>query len=173
MKATRVDVRAESLQPYRYPRSILLLDGLRVGLGCVITFGPLLFLTVGWSLALLFGVVGLIFLWFGFRVLAQSVFSIVLSSEGLTSRGLRRRVLTWKDLKALKLAYYAPMRRRHGGWYQLTLIGMGGKIQFDSTLIGFDELLRSALAAANQAGLAFDPSTRENLAAWAYQDASL
>lgn len=149
---------------------MLLLDGLRAGIGILMTFGPLVFLTVGRPLAIVLGGVGLIFLWFGGRVLAQCAFSITPSANGLSARGLRRRFLGWKDLSGLKLAYYAPMRRRRAGWYQLTLIGKEGAVRLDSTLDGFDDLLRSALDAATHAGLVFDPSTRENLAAWAHHD---
>ncbi|MGI9493287.1 MAG: hypothetical protein ACR2QF_12890, partial [Geminicoccaceae bacterium] len=92
------------------------------------------------------------------------------SDEGLSINGFHCWLFEWKDLTRLKLAYYAPIRRRHAGWYRLTLIGKKGTVRLDSTLDGFDDLLKSALAAATRAKLAFDPSTRENLAAWAQQD---
>lgn len=151
---------------YRYPPRVLFLDGLRACGGISITVGPLVFLMVGWPLALALGSVGLIFLWFGLRVLAQCLFSIVSTGDGLSSRGIWPHFLAWEDLSDLKLAYYAPMRRRHAGWYQLTLSGVNGSIRLESTLNGFDELLRLALAAAARADLAFDPSTRDNLSAW-------
>lgn len=158
------------MQPYRYPWRILTLDGLRASIGILVTLGPLCFLAVGRPLATLLGGVGLIFLWFGIRIVAQSMVSIMPSSEGLQCIGLRRRFLRWQDLTGIKLAYYAPIRRRNAGWYQLTLVGRNGVLRLDSTLIGFDELLRSATDAAVHARLALDPSTRENLAAWARQD---
>ncbi len=148
---------------------MLFLDGLRAGFGMLITFGPVFFLAVGWPLAMVLGVVGFIFLWFGLRTLAQCVVSIVPSADGIRSRGLRQRFLAWEDLQRLKLSYYAPIRRRHTGWFQLTLKGTNGSIRLDSTLNGFDDLLQAALAAASRADLAFDPSTRENLAAWAHR----
>lgn len=170
MRPQSEQMRGQDLKPYRYPRRMLLFDGLRAGVGILITLGPLLFLTVSRSLAMALGVVGLIFLWFGFRVLAQCMVSIVPSADGLSIRGLRQRFLGWEDLKGLKLAYYAPIRRRNAGWYQLTLMGKEGAIKLDSTMDGFDDLLRSALAAATHANLVYDPSTRENLAAWVHQD---
>ncbi len=160
------------MRPYHYPWQVLALDGLRAGIGILVTIGPLCFLVVGRPLALLLAGVGLIFLWFGTRVLAQSLVSIVPSSEGLLSTGPRRRFLRWQDLTGLKLAYYAPMRRRSAGWYQLTLVGRHDVLRLDSTLSGFDDLLRAAMDAADHARLPIDPSTRENLAAWVGQDKS-
>lgn len=155
------------MQVYRYPKHVLLLDGLRAGFGILVTFGPLLFLDVGRIMALVLATVGFLFLWFGGRVLSQWFFSVAPSSEGLQKGGASRFFLAWKDLKTLKLAHYAPVRRRQTGWYQLTLSTGDGRISVESTLEGFDDLLRLALEAATDAGLTFDPSTRDNLTAWA------
>jgi hypothetical protein len=158
------------LQPYSYPRHTLLMDGLRAGFGLSITFGPLLFLTISRPLTIVLWGLGLIFLWFGCRLIAQCMISIVPADDGLSINGFRRWFFGWRDLTGLKLAYYAPFRRREAGWYRLTLVGKERAVRLDSTLDGFDDLLRSALAAAAGAKLAFDPSTRENLAAWAHRD---
>jgi hypothetical protein len=141
-------------------------DGLRAGIGLLMSLGPLVFLTVGRPLAIVLGGIGMVFLLFGFRVLGQCVFSITATTDGLSSGGLRRRNLDWQELLGLKLAYYAPLKRRDAGWYQLKLIGERDVIRVDSTLDGFDDLMRAALEAAAGAGLVFDPSTRDNLAAW-------
>ncbi len=115
-------------------------------------------------------VLGLLFLWFGVRLFAQYMMSIVPSADGFSIRGLRSWFFDWGDLERLKLAYYAPIRRRHAGWYRLTLGGHEGTVRLDSTMDGFDDLLRSALKAAAAAKLILDPSTRENVSAWASQD---
>jgi len=166
----RIQVRAILPNTYRYPPEALFLDGLRASFGLIIAFGPLIFLDVGRPLAVVLGGVGLVFLWFGFRVLAQCVVSITLSKDGLMCRGMGRSFLAWEDLTGLSLAYYAPMRRRQAGWYQLTLSGASRSIRLESTLDGFDEVLRLARLAADRAELVLDPSTRDNLAARAKQD---
>jgi hypothetical protein len=83
----------------------------------------------------------------------------------------------------MKLAYYAPRAwagarrrdRRHErgergdgqhGWLQLTLQGTrGGPIRVESTLEGFDQVLRRAMAATTQRQLELDPTTTANLSA--------
>ena len=65
----------------------------------------------------------------------------------------------------MKLGYYAPFRRRTGGWYQLILEGGDRRLRFDSTIDGFDHILGVALRAANARNLTFDPTTGANLAA--------
>jgi hypothetical protein len=133
----------------------------------LICFGPLFFLTVVPLLAIVLVSSGLIFLWFSGRVLAQCLQSITLTTDGLSSRGLRQTRLAWTGLTGFRLAYYASLRRRSAGWYQLILVGEGNALRLESTLEGFDLVLQSALDAARRADLALDPSTRDNLAAWA------
>jgi hypothetical protein len=66
----------------------------------------------------------------------------------------------------MQLAYYAPRRARQDGWLQLTLRGPSGPaIRVDSTLDGFDDVLRRATGAAARNELPLDPATEANLAA--------
>ena len=155
------------MRALHYPRRLLFFDGLRAITGLSICFGPLLFLNVASLLAIVLGSLGLIFLWFLVRVLAQSLQSITIAADGVSSLGLRNTRLAWTGLTGFKLAHYGSLRHRRVGWYQLTLTGEGGALRLDSTLEGFDLVLRSALDAARCADLALDPSTRDNLAAWA------
>lgn len=160
------------MQTYRYPRALLLFDGLRAGFGILTSLGPLLFLDVSRILAVVLGGVAVLFLWFSCRVLIQYSVTIVPADDGFLYRGWRRRSWHWQDLRGLKLAYYAPMRRRGAGWYQLTLTGNNQSIRLESTLSGFDQLLRSAVEAADRARLVLDVTTRENLHAWSHVDGS-
>jgi hypothetical protein len=66
----------------------------------------------------------------------------------------------------MRLAYYAPRRAQQDGWLQLTLRGRSGPaIRVDSTLDGFDDVLRRATGAAARNELSLDPATQANLAA--------
>lgn len=158
------------MQPCSYPKPLLLFDGLRAAVGIALTTGPLLVLEVSHYLAILLAALALLFIWFGYRVLTQSITSVTLKADGLLYQGWRQHQLDWQDLNGLKLAYYAPMRRRGSGWYQLTLKSNGKSLSLESTLAGFDNLLPAAIKAANDANLTFDASTSDNLQAWLDKD---
>lgn len=167
------DVETGTLTTYRYPKPMLLSDGFRSAAGIALTIGPLIFLPVAKPLAFVLGGIGSVFALFALRVMMQGVTSIELSSHGITRQGPSRRFLAWNDLLALKLAYYAPARRRSKGWYQLTLAGVGHRLKLESTIDGFDDIVRAALKAASEGGLVVDPATSANLAALGHQERRL
>ena len=162
-------MRNVSLQAYHYPRSLLLFDGLRACFGMLVSLGPLIFLDINQILAVILSMMAGLFLWFGYRVLVQYRIAIVPTDDGFLYQGWQQHNWRWQDLKGLKLAYYAPMRRRGAGWYQLILKGKDKSIRLESTLIGFDDVLRSAATAAHHKELALDVATSENLHAWSLE----
>lgn len=150
----------------RYPVSTLYADYVRVGFGLALTAGPLLLLDLAWVVAALLATLGLLFAWFGVRTMLRHLSWVELSAEGVTLCGPIERRLSWSQLTRLKLAYYAPRRAREDGWLQLSLRGAtGATIRLDSTLSGFDQVLRRARQAARARGLPLDPTTEANLAA--------
>ena len=154
------------MQHYRYPATTLMSDYLRVGVGLAVTVGPLLALDLASAIAVLLAALALLFAWFGVRTGLRQLSGVELSHSEIALSGPLRRRLPWQQLRRLQLAYYAPRRARQDGWLQLTLRGpAGAPIRVDSTLDGFEEVLRlaTAVAAANQ--LSLDPTTEANLAA--------
>jgi hypothetical protein len=151
---------------YRYPAATLLPDYLRVGFGLAVTAGPLLALDLATAMAVLLGALALLFAWFGVRTVLRQLSWIELSPTGIALCGPIRRQLPWQQVRRLQLAYYAPRRARQDGWLQLTLRGASGApIKVDSTLEGFDEVLRRATGAAAANQVTLDPTTEANLAA--------
>ncbi|MGI9416552.1 MAG: hypothetical protein ACR2RA_01810, partial [Geminicoccaceae bacterium] len=138
--------------------------------GIALTIGPLFFLDVARPLAIIFAVLGGIFLIFALRVLIQGQSSIELSDTGIARHGLLVRHLAWADVTALKLDHFAVRRRPSDGWYQLTLTGDRCVLKVDSTIDAFDSIVAAAAAAAKANGLAFDPATGENLKELGYAD---
>ena len=154
------------MQHYRYPATTLLPDYLRVGVGLAVTVGPLLLLDLAPAIAVLLAALALLFAWFGVRTGLRQLSCVELSPAGIALSGPLRRQLPWPQLRRLQLAYYAPRRARQDGWLQLTLRGSSGApIRVDSTVDGFDEVLRHATAAAAANQLSLDPTTEANLAA--------
>lgn len=171
---------------HHYPIGTLSSDYLRVAVGLALTAGPLLLLELAAPIAWLLAVLAILFLWFGLRTGLRQLSAVELSPQGIAIRGPFGRQLAWDELAHMKLAYYAPRgwgspRRRdrqhergergerdegQRGWLQLTLQGPRGRpIWVESTLEGFDQVLRRALAAAARKQLELDPATTANLCA--------
>jgi hypothetical protein len=154
------------MERYRYPATTLIPDYLRVAFGVVITAGPLVALDLARGVAILLAGLTLLFLWFGVRTALRQFSWIELSAAEIALCGPIRRRLSWQEVRRLQLAYYAPRRARQDGWLQLTLRGPSGPaIRVDSTLDGFDDVLRRATGAAARNELPLDPATQANLAA--------
>jgi hypothetical protein len=168
---------------HHYPVSALYADYLRVAVGLALTLGPLLLLDLAAPIAWLLGVVAVLFVWFGLRTGLRQLTMVELSPHGIALRGPFGRSLAWDELARMKLAYYAPRgwssarrrdrQRERGernegprGWLQLTVRGTRGRpIRVESTLVGFDHVLRRAMAAVARKQLDLDPTTAANLAA--------
>jgi hypothetical protein len=154
------------MEQYRYPATTLLPDYLRVAFGLAVTAGPLVALDLARVVALLLAGLALLFLWFGVRTTLRQFSWVELSAAEIALCGPIRRRLPWQEIRRVQLAYYAPRRARQDGWLQLTLRGPSGPaIRVDSTLDGFDAVLRRATGAAARNELPLDPATQANLAA--------
>ena len=171
------------MSTHHYPIGTLYSDYLRVAVGLALTVGPLLFLDLAAVIWWLLSILAILFAWFGLRTVLRQRSSVELGSDGVAIRGPLGGGVAWEDLARVKLAYYAPRswstsRRRdpkpereerddrQRGWLQLTLQATTGRpIRIESTLDGFDQVLRRTLAAATKKQLTLDPTTMANLAA--------
>ncbi len=151
---------------YRYPTTTLVPDYLRVVLGLAATGGPLIALDLANAVTGLLSGLALLFGWFGVRTVLRQLSWVELSPRDIALRGPFERRLLWEQLERLKLAYYAPRRARQEGWLQLTLRAAGGPpIRLNSTLSGFEEILRRAVSVARLKELPLDATTQANLVA--------
>ena len=171
---------------HHYPINSLSSDYLRVAVGLALTLGPLLLLELASPIAWLLAALAILFFWFGLRTGLRQLSAVELSPQGIAIRGPFGRRLAWDELARMKLAYYAPRgwggarrRDRHHergargerderqrGWLQLILQGTRGRpVRVESTLEGFDQVLRRAMAAAARKQLELDPTTTANLSA--------
>jgi len=106
-----------------------------------------------------------VFAFFGVRTLLRSYNEIELSETGVKIRGVLGGAIAWQQVNGMKLGYYTTRRDRQGGWMQLMLQGGGKRLRFDSTLEGFDRLVRRAVRAATANGVALSSASLANLAA--------
>lgn len=154
------------MSEHRYQRQAIYLDYGRAGLGFSVTFGPLLFLDLMPALAWPFGLLGLLFLWFGVRTGIRHASAVRITPEQIELAGPKAKTIPWRDLQDVRLAYFSPRRARSDGWLQLTLRGRDrGALKVDSTLERFDDVLERVQDAALANQLSLEPVTAANFAA--------
>jgi len=165
----------------RYPLSALAFDYLRgiIGLGISVLIidaigvdTPVFWVFIG--LAVLFLV------WLG-NTFLRHISSIRFDQDGLTSAPWPKKAIAWSDLRRMELRYYTTKRKprksleRDGdaaaskpkdqGWMTLTLKSDGQRIDIESTLPHFADIVARAAHAAHEANLPLDQVTIENLSA--------
>ena len=150
---------------HRYSFAALRGDYARAATGVLLTAG-LAALAEGQPVATaVLGSTALIFLAFGVRTWLRHRTTVEVGENGISTSGGRYVNLSWSELSALKLRYYATKRDRTGGWMQLTLAAGRRRLSLESSLEGFAELVRRAALAASANELALDSSTQSNLLA--------
>lgn len=156
--------RRDAPRPLAFPPGHRRGERLRAGLGLAVTGGPLVALavagTVTWPVGLVLGGAAAVFAAYGLSLAGED--ALFLDDRGLSDR--RGRRVDWADLRGLGLAWYRP-RREGPGWQVLTLTGPDHRFRLDSRMVGFDDVLRLAVAAARARGLVLDPATISNLSA--------
>ena len=148
----------------RYPRETLWADYLRAGAGVLLCGAPLLLLEVNRWLAgfLLAGFV--LFALFLARTLLRHRTRYVLGPDTLCADGPAGSLVEWARLDRLKLSYFSTKRDRSGGWMQLSVGSVGGRlVKVDSSLDGFHDIVERAARAAEAAGVHLNEATRVNL----------
>ncbi len=148
---------------YRHDFRSLGEDYLRAGLGLALTLGPLVLVPVDAVLGWMFGAVAALMAIHGLRTIWRHLAAIECGDDILALRAPVTRRLAWSDLGGLRLRYFSTRRDRDRGWMQLILKGSGVALRIDSTLPGFEEIVRRAAAAAVAAGLPLSSATRRNL----------
>ncbi len=169
----------------RYPLSALIWDYVRGVSGMIVCL--VILVTNDWQNQLVWLFAGLTILFGVYTMLtvAKNLASIRVSEEGIECGAFRRQRIRWADLSELSLRYYPTSRSRKKGWMSLTLksepaagpaadpaadpaVDRGhprGKIQIESTLPGFAEIVTRAAHAARENKLMVDRITADNLSA--------
>jgi hypothetical protein len=152
----------------RYPLSALFWDYARGVAGMVICF--VILVTNEWQnqLVWLFAGLTVLFAIYTMTTITKNLTRFWVTEEGIECGGFRKQAVRWADLAALSLRYYPTSRSRKKGWMSLTLKGgeqHPGKIQIDSTLPGFSEIVARAAHAARENKLMVDRVTADNMAA--------
>lgn len=151
----------------RYPQSVLFADYARAGAGLAVSIGLLIFTDllpiwayIAFGLTLLFAI-------YAWRTLLRQFSLVEVDEQGIRLRSSLHnaldRDLPWEDLNELKVRYFSTKRDRSDGWMQIVLKGNGTRIQFDSSLEGFEGVVELAAREAQARELALNPTTLANL----------
>lgn len=152
----------------RYPLSALIWDYVR-GVGGLALFFVIL-VTNDWrnQLVWLFAGLTIVFGVYTMLTVAKHLARFRVSEEGIECGAFRKRRIRWADLSELSLRYYPTSRNRKKGWMSLTLRGgdgTGDKLEIESSLPGFSEIVQRAAHAARAKDLRVDRVTADNLSA--------
>ena len=150
---------------HRYPLASLAADYGRAAAGLAFTALPVLAVQAAPPVAWVLGVLACLFAAYAIRTALRHMTVIVMDQDGLRAEGPLAAAARWDALRSLRVAFYATRReRRNGrGWMQLKLRGGGRSLAVDSTIAGFDAIVRRAAEAARRNRLAYDPATAANL----------
>jgi hypothetical protein len=148
---------------YRYPWRAMVADYSRAVLGVVCTVTPLILACLPPLAAGVLVVLAILFALFGMQAIYRHTTRILVSEGDIRARPLGQR-LAWDSLSKLTLGYFSVRRDGRRGWMELKLRSGRRTLRVDSRLDGFTEVVRQAVAAANDACLHLDPSTLSNLA---------
>ncbi len=147
---------------HAYPRSALVGDYVRAGVGFVLTAGPLLWVKPASVMVYILGCLAMLFAIFGFRTYLRQATRLGLTAEDIRSIGPFGTTIRWDELRHVELRFFSTQRSRREGWMQLKMKGAGKRIQIDSTISAFSEIAHTVVRHALDRGVPLDEYTRVN-----------
>ena len=150
---------------HRYPRSALFGDYARAALGLALTLPPLLLAAPARLVAVVLALLAVLFAAFALSTLMRQLGTVALDESGIAVEGGWRRRIAWRELRRLRLRWFAARRDRRAGFMQLVLSGGGSRIAIDSRIADFETIAAAAARAAEARGLLLNDTTLANLAA--------
>lgn len=153
------------MSQHAYPGKALAGDYARAGVGLSVTAGPALLIEATTSVVVILTALAALFGIFGLRTALRQATVVKAGPEGIECRGPIGRKLAWRDVKAVKLDYFATRRGSAEGWMQMKISGRGGSIRVDSSLEGFPQLASAVAAATSETTLRMSDTTLGNFRA--------
>jgi hypothetical protein len=150
---------------YSYPTSAMLGDYARAAAGLAPTAALLAMTPVGLTAAVVLGGFASLFAVFGIRTALRHATQFEMTETMLNGLGLLSCSIEWSELDRVRLAYYSTRRDRRVGWMQLELRSARKKVQLDSRIEGFTEVVKASARAAELRGVPLDPATLANFEA--------
>jgi hypothetical protein len=152
------------MSTHRYDRQALAVDYGRGGVGLLLT-GGLLALSPSLPLTIVFAGLTALFAVFTLRTARRHRARLELDSEGITLHPTSSGPLPWHDIDVVRLRYYSTRRSRDKGWMTLRLGAGRRRIEVDSSLEGFDDVVARVAQLVRARDIPIDPATRANFQA--------
>jgi len=155
---------------HRYPVKELVSDYIRAGLGVFIPIALMLFTGLLPLVFYIMAALAVLFGSYGLRTALRQATVLIVDDHGVRQEGplgaIFDRKVSWARMRDFRLRYYSTRRDGAEGWMQLILRDRDGRgaIRMDSHLPGFDDIAQRVSQAAQDNGLALDPTSANNLA---------
>ena len=159
------------MSQHHYPFRALMKDDIKAGLGLGVSAAPLFIDGVSTIIFYIFLALTLLFLVFGARTVIRHITFIDVSEKGVRADGPLGATVEWNDLRKVQLRYYSTRRDRENGWMDLRLKGRNRTLRIESSIRGFDAIVRAAADMARRRGLELGALTRTNLRAMGIAEA--
>jgi len=152
-----------TVEKFTYNTASIVADLTKSLIGIGLTASPLLFLNLASWLEVIFVLCFILFTFFAVRTVFRQKSSYYFCDEMLHEDGIFSKKLNMDDLKVFKIRYFSTRRNREAGWFQIKMIANDVKIVVDSSLNGFDDIVKKAILAAEKNKLDLDATTNANL----------
>ncbi len=149
---------------HRYARHALAVDYGRGVAGLALSSG-LLALSPSLPLTVIFAGLTALFLAFTLRTAWRHRARLEVTSDGVILHPSAAGPLLWSDIDGIRLRYYSTRRSRDKGWMTLRLAAGRRRVEVDSALEGFEEVMAQAAGAARARNIPLDAATRANFQA--------
>jgi len=153
------------MSQHHYPFRALVKDDIKASLGLGVSAAPLFIDGVSTIVFYIFVALTLLFLVFGARSVIRHITFIDVSESGVRADGPLGASVAWDDLRKVQLRYYSTRRDREKGWMDLRVKGRKRTLRIESSIGGFDAIVRAATDMARRRGLELGALTRTNLQA--------
>lgn len=150
---------------HTYPLIAVLGDYSRAAMGIAISIVPVVIIEGKPIVTFLFGVMIVVFVFFGLRTVRRHMTRIEVSDEGIAVHQPSRKGFAWDELDHLRVKFFSTHRKKKTGWFQVTLGGAGHRISIDSKITGFRDLVDRAARVAAANGVELDETSAANLEA--------
>jgi hypothetical protein len=151
---------------YRWPRTAMIADYWRSGVGFSVSFLIALFVPVVSLAFLFFAVLAVIFGLYLAQTVLRANTTLRLDPDGLSVSGVfGTTMIRWDALDHFALRYYTLRRDKEAGWLDLKLRSPAASISLDDRVGGFRAILDRAWEAARARDIGISSSTYANLTA--------